>query len=619
MLISVLYRQTWIETQPLSGNGTWEKPSIDAKSKEKPSIDAKSEVERRSIMKQNLQTRLYNIDIDWRGKDMLKKRWNFENIRNTDVLALKNQNIPLYEYLLIKNVSPYEPIKSTDLSVWAEFEVNFWSNNYMRDSTGAGDILPPTISRIEVTDSKWWKREGERRNIGGRPGYYYKEWKTWRYIDIYDADRIKIISTQALTEEQLKEHMQTDSLYYKRELALAYMRMEDSWKDLKNEFSHLSDAELSEVQSFAKTLETERAVRRKLFPSISWEQQFLSQYGVYLDEVCRKLDIPQEVMITLFEKESSFQSNEQNGWSSAYWLGQILDKTWYGKEGIKTAQAESIEKKLLPKYGFHGMQLDRENPQDQILASCVLLASYRDQQWGNLAKALKQYFWAWNISLAKKKNPQIEEMRIRNGLPDTEDWLNQAYLEVFLWLTPEKLAQKYNPTWKESLPKDTDTIVNFWVGTVEWLIPWLWPKFTYNEGQKSSWCGETARLHGDKFWVKFPTVLDSKTALWSYDNDDRILSSSPSEAIKQAIAKWGNVFDIVFKNTKWSNKWHRACAVLTPAGEVAVYDPYFTLGRADPKVPIAYDTYMKAMIQWEHKILVGLWIHQSNHRLLKQV
>ncbi len=127
-------------------------------------------------------------------------------------------------------------------------------------------------------------------------------------------------------------------------------------------------------------MEAERDARRKLSPPTQNEQEFLSTYGSYLDSVCKQVNIPQNVMLALFRKESGFNSNAKNPNGTAHGFGQIIDSTWYGGKGGDQPTGESIEKKLLPKYGFHGIQLDRENPKDQILASVILLASMRDSK-----------------------------------------------------------------------------------------------------------------------------------------------------------------------------------------------------------------------------------------------
>jgi hypothetical protein len=87
-------------------------------------------------------------------RNILKNRKEFDNIRHVDILAMKNAGTPLYEYLLVDKNGGFGPVKSIDLVPTKEFEVNFGSNTYMKSSLGAGDILPPEVSEIEINGKK---------------------------------------------------------------------------------------------------------------------------------------------------------------------------------------------------------------------------------------------------------------------------------------------------------------------------------------------------------------------------------------------------------------------------------------------------------------------------------
>lgn len=62
--------------------------------------------------------------------------------------------------------NPDTAVKSNELKSGDSFTVNFGSNASLRDRTGAGDILPPTVKNIRINGV-----ECERKNIP-RPGYY---------------------------------------------------------------------------------------------------------------------------------------------------------------------------------------------------------------------------------------------------------------------------------------------------------------------------------------------------------------------------------------------------------------------------------------------------------------
>lgn len=585
-------------------------------------IRATTEWEKKEIIKEINQVGFFGIKEDGNAKqkEVLKKRDSFENTNVIDVLSLKRRWVWLEGHLLIDKKNPSSPVTSESLKPGTSFEVNFGKNKYMRDGLGIGDILSPEIQSIQVVSKHGEIREWTRREIGGRPWYYYKEGRIWKYIDVYDGDTINIKSHVILTEKEKEFYNKVSELHYKEELAESFMKLREQWKNPQDEFSYLDKKEMEEAENFAKNMEAERDARRKLSPATHNELEFLSNYGSYVDEVCKQVNIPQDVVIALFRKESGFNSSAKNPSWSAYGLGQIIDSTWYGGKNENTPTGESIEKKLLPRYGFHGVPLDRENPRDQILATIVLLASMRDAKWGNLFKWIMSYFWVDpnDIQGAKNANKWIEQLRIQAGLPDTADGLNQAYVQEFLGLNTETLSKPYDQNWIKNIPPSTSTLENMWVGSVEWLVLWLDAKVS----DGSTWCGQTARLHGNMFGATFPSIFNSSQALSLYDSDEKVVSNNPTLAKNKALEMWGNVFDIVFENTHGSKMWHRACAVVKPDGEVYVYDPYFSksglIKREDPRTPVPYDAYMHDMIQGQKKILVWLWVHQVDNKLLKQ-
>lgn len=584
-------------------------------------IHAKTESEKKGILREIKQSAFFGIKEDGteKQKKVLEKRDSFESANVVDILSLKRRGVSLEKHLLIDKNNPSNPVDLDSMSNGKSFEVNFGKNTHMRDGIGMGDILPADIQSIQVIGKNGEVREGVRREIAGRPGYYYRDHKIWKYIDVYDGDTVNIKSKVTLTPEQRKFYEKVTELHYKQELAESFMRSREQGKNPIEEYSYLDKSERDEAETFSKNMEAERDARRKLSPPTHNEQEFLSTYGSYLDQVCKQVGIPQNVMLALFRKESGFNSNAKNASGSAYGFGQIIDSTWYGGKNEKSPTGESIEKKLLPKYGFHGIQLDRQNPKDQILASVVLLASMRDARWGNLFKGVMSYFGVDpnDIAKAKAANSWVEKLRIKAGLPDTAEGLNQAYVQEFLWLKPADLSKGYDAEWVKNLPKDNTNLNNISFGSVEWLVLGLKAKVI----DGATWCGQTARLHGNMFGASFPAIYNSSQALSLYDSDEKVLNHDPSVAKNTALKMWGNVFDIVFQNTHGSKMGHRACAVVAKNGEVFVYDPYFhnsgLIKREDGRVPVPYDAYMHEMLQSQRKILVGLWVHESDNKLLK--
>lgn len=95
-----------------------------------------------------------------------------------------------------------DPTKSTNRDFIEKgehknFIVNFGEGKNINDVIGAGDVLPPTVSRIKVNGV-----EGERR-YNPRPGYY--DIKTGKYLPIYDGDKIEVLKVGPVDEKSLKE------------------------------------------------------------------------------------------------------------------------------------------------------------------------------------------------------------------------------------------------------------------------------------------------------------------------------------------------------------------------------------------------------------------------------
>lgn len=605
----------------------WVKDTVDSSIKEQTKrlqeslVRAKTESEKKSIIKEISQSGFFLMKEDGnkKQKEILKNRNSFEDVNVIDILSLKHAGTSLENHLLIDKENPSHTVDMNSLRIGWSFEVNFWKNRYMRDGLGIADILPPEIQSIQVISKDGKTREWVLKEIWGKPGYYYKESRVWKYIDVYDGDTVTIKSRVVLSPAQKEFYKKVSKLHYKEEVAEAFMRIREQWGKPEETFSYLDKKDIDEAEKFSKNMEAERDARRKLSPPTKNEQEFLSTYGPYLDSVCKQVNIPQDVMLALFKKESGFNSNAKNPNGSAHGFGQIIDSTWYGGKGNDKPTGESIEKKLLPKYGFHGI-LDRENPKDQILASVVLLASMRDAKWGNLFKWVMSYFGVNpnDIQKAKHDNPAIEALRIKAGLPDTADGLNQAYVQEFLGLRISDLDKKYDQDWVKNLPHDSSTLQNIGINSVEWLILGQSAKVVNG----STWCGQTARINGSNFWASFPAIYNSSQALSLYDNDEKVVTHDPNLAKNQAMKMWGNVFDIVFQNTHGSKMGHRSCGIVAPNGQIFVYDPYFhssgLLKRDDPRTPVPYDIYMQEMIHHHGKILVWLGVQNTESRFVKQ-
>lgn len=92
-------------------------------------------------------------------------------------------------------------------------------------------------------------------------------------------------------------------------------------KDPRKELDYLSDAEYQEALTYVEQIKKERAERVARMPKAKTESEFLKNYGEYLDSVCAQFQVPQEVMMAIFRKETSgFSSTATNGDTGAHGL-----------------------------------------------------------------------------------------------------------------------------------------------------------------------------------------------------------------------------------------------------------------------------------------------------------
>ena len=81
-------------------------------------------------------------------------------------MTLRKKGIDIASLTLVNSQNPDIEVKSNELKSGDTFTVNFGSNPSLRDRTGAGDILPPSVLTIKINGV-----ECERKNTP-RPGYY---------------------------------------------------------------------------------------------------------------------------------------------------------------------------------------------------------------------------------------------------------------------------------------------------------------------------------------------------------------------------------------------------------------------------------------------------------------
>ncbi len=162
-------------------------------------IAKRKELERKLSRMEKFDRLQEGTDIkDEKTKEDVQKilKWkNTETYSNSDLLTLRKKNIDIASLTLVNKENPDTAVKSNELKSGDSFTVNFGSNASLRDRTGAGDILPPTVKNIRINGV-----ECERKNTP-RPGYYDAKWEYQKILDGYTID---IVTTGNGTDEDNK-------------------------------------------------------------------------------------------------------------------------------------------------------------------------------------------------------------------------------------------------------------------------------------------------------------------------------------------------------------------------------------------------------------------------------
>lgn len=92
------------------------------------------------------------------------------------------------------------------------FKVDLRGKDKFENYVGAGDILPPTVTKITVIDTKGQQRTGERQIVNGRVGYFDAQ----GYIPVFTGYTISVLETlpegsaQALEQEKKEQQVHTE-------------------------------------------------------------------------------------------------------------------------------------------------------------------------------------------------------------------------------------------------------------------------------------------------------------------------------------------------------------------------------------------------------------------------
>ncbi|MDD5197700.1 MAG: transglycosylase SLT domain-containing protein [Candidatus Gracilibacteria bacterium] len=341
-------------------------------------------------------------------KEILKEKDTLEKLKASDILLLKKKGVDLANLLLVPVGT--DPTKSTtrefiERGEHKNFIVNFGENKNINHIIGAGDVLPPTVSRVKINGV-----EGERKYTP-RPGYY--ELKTGGYLPIYDGDTIEVVKIGAVDEKGLQEANEAQDKW------LHERRIEDMIDNDGKALSGLpEDRKLEEEAQEEIKKQKERQKKWEKYNPES-KKNFLETFGEVLDRETSKYGIPKDMLVNnLFEKENrSFDPFIKNPESSAYGLGQITDGTWV-----------DISNRL--RFTL-GRRLDRNNPEDQIIATCEYLnyvKNFRNCSWGEsiVYYHAGEHFGDKNVRAAMAVNAPIVARMENPKSPTAEDYVMAA-------------------------------------------------------------------------------------------------------------------------------------------------------------------------------------------------
>lgn len=330
----------------------------------------------------------YALKYKWNDKQktIIWINENPETVRASDLLFLKKTWADLAKLLLIKKWDATKEVSKDKIEETDEFIVNFWNNQNVNNIIWAGDILGTDIREVEINWVKWFRKSGPR------PGYYTKDWK---YLAVYDDSSIKILKKSKIEDIDLKE---LEDERVSGENRFEKLRLNDmiDWWNFTN---------LEEDQKLSKKVEETRIKReeeRKKWESYKWERKenFMKVFGEVLKRESVKYNIPENIVINLIEKESKFNHKiKAPDPSSAYWLWQHIDWTW--------KQISSFPE-------FTNIDLDRQNPEHQIMATFAYLNHLRDYKSCSIEDAVIYYHtgpWIQDKHVAwyLRDNPAVAE------------------------------------------------------------------------------------------------------------------------------------------------------------------------------------------------------------------
>lgn len=209
--------------------------------------------------------------------------------------------------------------------------VDFKTNNHAKWNIGAGDLLPPTVRQITVTDLQGNKRTSTRR-LGLKGGFFDDE----SYIPVFSGYKIEI--KNVWTEAELRE----------------FRKPNGKWDRKKYEERNGADDQRFAKEVYKKTYHEEwkgeridaEAVQRLQVKSGLERGETLSHlldrkphYREAAADASRIYGVHTNTIFAFIKYESSFNEYAAARTSTARGLGQFLEGTWKGF--IKEIKKES--------------------------------------------------------------------------------------------------------------------------------------------------------------------------------------------------------------------------------------------------------------------------------------
>jgi hypothetical protein len=135
------------------------------------------------------------------------------------------------------------------------------------------------------------------------------------------------------------------------------------------------------------------------------KQDFGLNELLFLSNTCKEYNVPIEIMLAIYEKESGFYSLAKNTTSTATGYGQLIDST-----------AKSIYENFL-KLGTYDKSRHRELCVDKQLniKLSVRLMRYNIDSYGTYWKAVEQYYGNANKSLCYEYASDINKRMSKYG------------------------------------------------------------------------------------------------------------------------------------------------------------------------------------------------------------